>query len=224
MLPQPFTVYAIGTDALEPSGLTSLALTYSWASEFRTSVMASAMNGLKLAHVGQLRKRPLFWAMMLAIVVGFVGAVWMTLTLAYAYGGINLRFLGVPIVAFRFLDDKLRNAVTATDIGPRWVFTGVGAAVMALLMQARHRYVWWPIHYIGFPIGDSWVMGWAWFSVFLGALFKAVILKYGGPRTFRSLRPFFLGLILGQISCGSLWMVIDLITGAVGNLISTGVD
>lgn len=223
MLPQPFTVYALGSDVLEPGGLTGLALTYSWASEFRTSVMASVANSLKLAQVGRLRKRPLFWVMVLAISVGFVSAAWMILTLCYTHGGINLRFLGVPDYAFRFLDHKLNNPVRPSDMGARWAFTGVGGLVMALLMLARQRYLWWPIHYIGFVVGDTWVMGWAWFSVFLGGLFKAAILKYGGVRAFRALRPFFLGLILGQISCGGLWMIIDLITGAVGNFISTGV-
>ncbi len=106
---------------------------------------------------------------------------------------------------------------------PRWLFTGIGGLVMVLLMIARHRYLWWPIHYIGFPIGDSWVMGWAWFSVFLGWLLKTIILKYGGIQTYRSLRPFFMGLILGQLTCGSIWMIIDLITGTTGNFIHTGV-
>ena len=66
-------------------------------------------------------------------------------------------------------------------------------------------------------------MAWAWFSVFLGALFKAVILKYGGIGAYRNFRPFFLGLILGQLSCGSFWMIVDWIAGTTGNYLPVGV-
>lgn len=48
-------------------------------------------------------------------------------------------------------------------------------------------------------------------------LLKTLILKYGGIKIFDRLRPFFLGLILGQYSVATFWFVIDLITGHTGN-------
>ena len=69
----------------------------------------------------------------------------------------------------------------------------------------------------------TWVMSWIWFSIFLGWLFKMIILKYGGVKAYRAGRPFFLGLVLGQISCAGMWMIIDSITGMVGNYIHIGV-
>jgi hypothetical protein len=39
---------------------------------------------------------------------------------------------------------------------------------------------------------------------------------------YKRLRPFFLGLMLGQISCSGFWSVIDYITGESGNIIYVG--
>ena len=172
----------------------------------RTTVMTSAANGLKLAASGRVHHRRLFWAMVLAVVVGMVGATWITLYLNYTYGGINLRQFGVPSIAYRFLQDKLHNAVGWEHIQPRLVFTAVGGVIMAALIYLQHHYLWWPIHYIGLPVGDSWVMGWAWFSVFLGWLVKAVVFKFTGTRGYHTYKPLFLGFIAGQLMGGALWM------------------
>jgi len=223
MLPQPFVVYTLGTDPIGWKGLASVSLSYSWAAEMRTTVMASAANGLKLAHSGSLRHGRLFWAMVLAVVVGLVGATWMTLYLNYTYGGINLRQFGVPTIAYRFLQDKLLNPIGWDHIRPRLVFTAIGAGLMGFLIYMQHHYLWWPLHYIGLPVGDSWVMGWAWFSVFLGWLFKAVIFKFTGTRGYHAYKPLFLGFVAGQLMGGAVWMVVDFILEETGNFVYIGV-
>ncbi len=223
MLPQPFTVYALGTAAIGGKGLASISLSYSWAAEMRTSVMASAANGLKLAHVGRVHSRRLFWAMVLALVVGMVGAGWITLYLNYTYGGINMKQFGVPTIAYSFLQNKLLNPIGADHIHPRMWFTVLGAGIMGLLIYLQHHYLWWPLHYIGLPISDSWVMGWAWFSVFLGWLLKAIIFKFSGTRGYHVFKPLFLGFIAGQLMGGALWMIVDFALGEVGNFVYIGV-
>ncbi|HIE04697.1 MAG TPA: hypothetical protein EYP61_08065 [Candidatus Latescibacteria bacterium] len=226
MVPPPFVVYGLGTEALGTSTLVSLGFTYAWSTDIRTTVMVSTINGFKLADTLRVHKRSLVWAIFPAILVAMLGSIWVTLKLAYTYGGINLQswfFGGLPRTAFGFVADKLRNPVTPDMVFQRWLFTGIGAGVMGLLMFARHRFVWWPLHYLGFPIGDTWVMEWVWFSIMLGWLVKVLILKYGGIRLYRNLKPLFLGLILGQISCAGIWMIIDFITGTSGNYIYIGV-
>jgi hypothetical protein len=49
-----------------------------------------------------------------------------------------------------------------------------------------------------------------------------VVLKYGGVRLYRTTRPFFLGMILGQITPGGIYLIIDHYTGMVGNMIFAG--
>lgn len=225
MIPQPLAVYAVGTDVLSPRALVGLGLTYSWAADVRTTVMASSMNSFKLAEAIGMKRRPLFGAMMLAIAVGLLGSIWMTLRLAYRYGGINLEswfFGGMPRTVFDFVADKLNNPIHLSMTVGRWAFTGIGALGMGMLMFMRHRFLWWPIHYLGFPIGDTWVMEWVWFSVFLGWLLKSVMLKYGGAPLYRWCMPFFLGLVLGHLSCVGTWMIIDFFTGTTENYIHIG--
>jgi hypothetical protein len=222
-----FTVYGLGSQLLGPAGLTSLGLTYTWAVDIRTTVMASSINGMKLADaVGIRRTRPLLLAISLAVLIALVTAAVTTLWLAYTYGGANLQgwfFNGMPNTVFGFVADKINNPLGAQVTGPRWAFTGIGALAMGLLMYARQRLPGWPLHYLGLPIGDTWVMSWVWFSILLGWLLKMVILKYGGLQAYRAGRPFFLGLIIGQISCAGFWMIVDACTGAVGNYIQIGV-
>ena len=204
-------------------GLASISLSYSWAAEMRTSVMASAANALKLAHNNRANHRRLFWGLLIAVVVGLIGASWITLYLNYTHGGINLRQFGVPSLAYRFLEDKINNPIGWEHIRPRLLFTAVGAALMGALIYMQHHFLWWPLHYIGLPVSDSWVMGVAWFSVFLGWVLKAVIFKFAGTRGYVTYKPLFVGLIAGQLMGGAVWMVVDFFLGEMGNVVFVGV-
>ena len=90
---------------------------------------------------------------------------------------------------------------------------------MAGLMMARHRLLWWPIHPLGFMVSTSWMIGRIWLSIFLAWLLKTAVLNYGGPKLYRKSRPLFLGMILGQIVVGGLWLIVDSFTGMRGNVI-----
>ncbi|MEE3335890.1 MAG: DUF6785 family protein [Candidatus Latescibacterota bacterium] len=223
MLPQPFTVYTLGTDLIGWKGLASTGLSYSWAAEMRTTVMASTANGLKLITQGGMRSHRVFWAIVLAIVTGMTVATWTTLHLNYTYGGINLRQFGVPTIAWRFVEDKMLNPIGWEHIQPRLMFTAIGAAVMAGLVWLQHHLLWWPLHFIGLPIADSWVMGWAWFSVLIGWGLKAIILRFGGTSAVAVYRPIFVGFVAGQLMGGAVWMVVDILLGETGNRVYIGV-
>ena len=220
MTAAPVVVSAVGSTAIGPAGMVGMAYTYVWSADIRTFVMASCAHGLKLGEELGQRLRPLFWCMLLAIVVSLVGSVAMILHLAYEYGGINLNswFFGMGTRApFDYITTKL-NTPTLPNISG-WVNTFVGAGIMALLMLARQILVWWPLHPIGYPISAVWLMEQLWFSIFLAWLLKLLVMKYGGPKLFRRSRPFFLGLILGQFSIAGFWLIIDFFTGMTDNVV-----
>ena len=227
MVPAVFTTYVFGTAPIEASGLSSLGFTYTWASEIRSPLMAAVMHALKMVEqLGIRRPRQLLGAIVLAAVIGVVSSGMMTVWLSYTYGGINLQrwaFVGLPNRVFEFVADKLHNPVGTDITAPRAMFTGLGATFMFGLMHARQRFINWPLHYLGLPIATSLPISMGWFSIMLGWLFKLFIVRYGGVHLYRLLRPFFLGLIIGQISCGASWMILDYFTGMVGNWVSVGV-
>lgn len=213
-------VSGFGSTTLGPVGLAALGMTYVWAADIRTFVMASCANGLKLAEEHLRRKRSLFWAIALAIAVSLVSSIWMIMKMSYTYGGINLNawfFGGGALAPFNYVAEKMNTPVSPHWGG--WISTGAGAGIMALLMMARQRLLWWPLHPLGFPIGAVWIMDQVWFSIFLAWLIKSIVLKYGGPKLYRQTRPFFLGMILGQFVCAGGWLIVDLFTGMTDNQI-----
>jgi hypothetical protein len=90
---------------------------------------------------------------------------------------------------------------------------------MGLLLLARHRLLWWPLHPLGFPIAVVWSTNQVWFSIFVAWLLKLVVLRYGGPCLYRASRPFFIGLIAGQATIAGVWLVVDYITGMTDNMV-----
>ncbi len=213
-------VSATGSEVLGPTGLVGLAYAHVWSADIRTFVMASCIHSLKLSEHMDRNIRPLFWVLLLAIVISLIGSISTILYLAYEYGGINLNgwfFGGGTRAPFNFIADKLQ-----TPAGPSlegWVNSILGGGFMTMLMAARHRLLWWPLHPIGYPISMVWLMDQLWFSIFLAWLFKLVIIKYGGPAFYTRARPFFLGLIAGQFVTAAMWLVIASFTGMTDNVV-----
>lgn len=217
MTPPAFVINALGTAPIGPRGLMVLGFANGWAGDIRTTMMATASNSTRLAEVVGTRRPPLFWALLIAIAVSLVASAWTVLSIAYTYGGVNLHYWFYSIMGrwtFNDMAANQLNPVAAWNFwGPRGAFTGLGAGLMFLLLYLRHRFLWWPIHPIGLPVGGTYVMFFAWSSMALGWLAKWIVLRYGGITLFRRLRPFFLGMVLGQVSSAGLWMAVDLIVG-----------
>ena len=222
MIASDFVAAGFGTQALGSTGIVAMAFTYIWASDILTFVMASCANGLKLVHEAIHRRRRLvFWAMMLSIILALGSSIWSILELSYLYGGINTdQFFFAGAARYPFDNAAARIQDMQGPHWENWIYTAMGGGIMGFLMWARHHWLWWPFHYLGFPI--SAVFGTMFFSVFLAWLLKTVILKYGGPALYMRTRPFFLGLILGQFVTAGVWYFIDYQTGTSGNAVMRG--
>ncbi len=209
-------ISAAGTAMFGPSGLVGLAFVRVFANDLLNFSMPHVANGLKLSEQIEGRRRLLFWGMLAAMMLGLAGALWMIMHLAYKYGAINLRppnFIWLPNYVFDYAATRIN-----TPSGPNlegWIHTGIGGTVMALLLLARRFWTWWPLHPIGFPISST--LNWIAFSAFLAWAIKGPILRYGGVKLYRQVRPFFLGMILGQFTIYGVFWIVDAITGMVGN-------
>ena len=218
LMPADFVISGFGTSVLGGLGIASMGLTYVWASNIRIFFMPAFANALRIAEEIGHRKHRLKWAISIAVLLALGGSLWSVLVMSYKYGGVNLHgfwFIGVPSNAGTFASQFLLNPSPPNWGG--WAFTGVGAVIQGLLVFARARLVWWPLHPLGFVISSFDIMTYVWFSVLISWTIKSIVLKYGGPSLYRSTRPFFLGLILGQICVAGMWLIIDFFTGMEGN-------
>ena len=204
IVPAYFIISALGAPLLGAKGLVALNFTFIWQGESRTSPMVACAHGLKLAEMVQGSKRVLFWGLILALACSFCASAFMVLRMCYTYGAINLYHIdwagahGWPNMA------RSITELPGADLRG-WVFKGIGAFVEGLLVWAQQRWFWWPLHPLGFAIGVGWLTGHIWFSAMVSWGLKLTILHYWGASMFQRLKPFFLGMIVGECCVNGGW-------------------
>ena len=222
MVPQAFIVRGFGPGVLGLQNMTGLGLSTTWLGGGGvTYVMSAMLHTLKLKSTEARPDRRLPLAFLIAIVVAMAGSIWYTMTTAYTYGGINLHrwfFEGAPRWPFTYMASVISDP--EPSFAPRLLFTSIGGSLMALMLFLRQRFLWWPLHPIGFPIANTFkIASYDWFALFTAWALKGVILRYGGVRAFRLAVPFFLGLTLGEFFTACMWVFIDGAYGVEGNMI-----
>ena len=158
-----------------------------------------------------------------AIVASLIGSIWSVVTLAYTYGGINLDgwfFNGLCHFAGNWITQNINNPqpIHGWHLG----FAGIGAILMGCMTYLKSHFVSFPIHPVGMALGLTAPIYQVWFSIFIAWLLKIFILKYGGAKLYRHLRPFFLGMTLGMFTSAGLWLIIDSYNGMSGNRLTVG--
>ena len=211
----------IGTGPMTARGLTVLAYPEMiFMFDVRSSPMPSVMDAFKLLDASRLRRRSFLAPIALASVVTMVVSSSAVLVIGYRNGAASVSGwfgIGAPRLPFNRLAAQLLNPLAPDAYSILWM--GVGSVVVVLLTTLRARFLWFPFHPIGYAMGPSWPMIQLWFSTLLGWAFKTVALRFGGFRTFRAWRPFFLGMVLGEFLAGGFWVVIDFIFGKQGHRI-----
>ncbi len=219
MNPHEMMVALPGSRSWNIQNLTPFAYFIWFDSDYRTVAMPAQMEAMKMTDVageplrGQMRGMARW--MIVAALVAAISAFVAVLAIYYHYGAETVRgdndwriYNGrLPFVLTRsWLADP--QAPNTTRLG--WI--GIGFVLTALLARARTAFVWWPFHPAGFALAQAGAaMQWVWFPTLLGWGAKALILRYGGIRTFRKFLPFFLGLILGDIVIACLWAILGVI-------------
>ena len=218
MIPAGFVVSSVGVPALGVKGMLATGYTMVWCGDLLVFMMAPLTNALRLSDAVAGRRRLLFWGIVLAMLIALVLSVWYTIALAYRHGSVNLQLLqSYAEEPSRFAVAKLEDPTGPNLSGYLWM--GGGGLIMTLLLWARTKLFWWPLHPLGFVVSHGRVMDGIWFTIFAAWLIKVLILKYGGVAAYRKISPFFLGMVLGQIAAGGCWLLIDGFAGTVGNRI-----
>lgn len=197
----------IGTRRLGTSNLTMFSFYHFFNRAHRCHPMPHQLEGFKIAERIGTNNRKLFYAMVVAIILGALSGFWAYLHVTYKTGATLWR--GREI--FGRLDKWLNNPVQPDCYGVS--FIGIGMVFTVILMAMRKRFFWWPIHPAGYAVSGSWAMNPLWFSIFIGWFLKWLLMRYGGLRLHRKAIPFFMGLVLGEFVAGAFWSAVGSAAG-----------
>lgn len=212
LMPQPFAMFAMGSDVLSQQTQVSIALSYSWCSDTKTTIMPALAHSVKLYDTVRVNQRRLIVPIVLAMVVGVLATFVYTIYMGYVNGAANYGGIFHGGLA-RFPWDNLVKK-SKDPFSVQWLpilYMGIGAAVTLLFMLLRYRVSRWPLHPIGFAAGPVYPVRSVIFAIFLAWAIKSIVLRIGGIRAYRAGRPFFIGLIMGHFVGAGISFVVDMI-------------
>ena len=213
--PDEILTRTVGTRRLGRDNLVMFSMFWFINRAYRSHPMPHQLEGFKIMERTHMTMPRIIFALTLAAVLGSLAGFWALIDRGYRLG-MEVRAYWPSLSAFgiepyRRLTGWLQ-APEETLIAESG-FMGLGFLLTTVLMLFRMRFVWWPFHPAGFAISTSWGMNVTWSCLFMSWLIKLLILQYGGVVRHRKIAPFFLGLILGEFTVGSLWTIIGIIAG-----------
>ncbi len=181
---------------------------------------AFQFEGFKLAERFNVSPGKMAWGMCLGLLAGLAAGYYFALETIYEHGIFALQEQGGARVETRigryysYLFTLAGDTEAAPDWERLWIHVG-GGAFTAFLIVMRQRFLRWPFHPMGFVFGTGfgWMM---WGSAFVGWVCKWLTVRYGGASTYRRVRPFFLGMIFGEIAMRLFWAGVAYTKGEMG--------
>ena len=213
--PEQMMVWAVGTHRLGTTNLTVLSLFWFLTRTHYSHVMPHQLEGFKISTQVNISQWKTFIAIIVACVMGIFSAFWVLLHIPYQLGALaqipwpTVNAFGLE--PWRRLENWLINPMV-TSI-PETIFIGVGMLVTFGLMFMRMKFFWFPLYPAAYAVTNSWAIHNIWFCLFIAWVIKIIILQYGGLKAHQKATPFFLGLILGEFTIGSLWTIIGILLG-----------
>ena len=212
--PDSIMVTLFGTRRLGGKNLTMLSYLYFTDRTVSSHTMPHELEAFKMVKLLNINSKRLVLAMITALVVGLISGFWVLLYSAYRSG------VDTGFTAYVGIGSESINRLAWWVQEPRGTnypelgFIGIGLFFSLIMMFFRVRFLWWPLHPVGYVLSSSgWIINYIWFSFLLSWFIKWLILKHGGIKTYRSAIPFFLGLILGEYTVGCLWNLMGIILG-----------
>ena len=193
----------------------SVAMLTAFTYDMRVSPMPRIMQSLKISEETGTDNRHLTISILVASLVAIPISYWALLDAGYVHGGVAInayRFVSLPRVPGQLMERFTASPLKHTD----WIslgLVGYGAAKLVALSWMRVNYLWWPLHPVGYAMAYIVYVDREWLSVLIGWACQTALMRYGGHEAFRRYRPIFLGLILGAMLAGGVWLVIDGATG-----------
>ena len=210
--PDHVLLAALGTRRLRPREAAAWGLFFGFNRAYTGVPMPHQLEGMRIGEVLRAPRQTVTLAAAAATTLGCFAGFWALLHLCFREG---VEQMGHPV------HDLSPQGWVLTDMwlngpqGPNWVGLGgivSGFLFATFLMIMRFRFVWWQFHPIGYAIAADWTTGLIWLPLLIGWLLKTLLIRYGGPKTYRRMLPTALGLILGEFAVGGFWSVLAMVT------------
>lgn len=201
--------------ALRPPQWVATGMMLTFSHDMRVAPMPRLMQSFKMTALTGAGSRDLLWALGLALLISLPLSQWALLNDGYAHGGVAIntyRFVSLAQAPGKYMETATTAARPHADLTALGVIT-YGCLKLLALNFLRTRYLWWPLHPVGYAMSYLVYLQKEWFSVLIGWVCQTVIIRYGGHRLYTQARPLFLGLILGAMAIGGFWLVLDGFTG-----------
>jgi hypothetical protein len=211
--PERVMVAAVGTRPLGPNNLSMFSFFWFFTRTFDSHPMPHQLEGFKLASTSGIRSRFMLFAILAALFVGILSQFWALISIPYRLGAIH-EMSHVPLIYGAEPWRQLQNWLAHPLDPDYWAlgFTGIGLLFSLFLMLMRMKFFWFPFHPAAYAaVCGSWAVNYIWFTLSVAWGLKLILLKYGGRNAHRKAMPFFLGLILGQFTVGSLWTILGML-------------
>jgi hypothetical protein len=185
------------------------------------SPMANVLQARKVGALTGLSQRALLLGIVAGIVVGYLAchpaSLWALYNNGiYGMGWFSRQMSGALPGAIHYHTTALKPFEAADFAG-----MGHGALIVMALAAVRTRWHHFPLQPFAYAasMGPPWMMDRYGFSIFLGWAASHLVLRYGGIRTHRKLRPAAFGLIAGNAVILLLWTMVAYVRPMEGVLI-----
>ena len=198
--PSEYVAFAF-LNLLSYSGIAAVTMLHVEGWKMSSSLRAGA------GHIGA--------AVAVGLLAGLACGFWSMLELVYDPGIFTLdRHGGARSTArlgryYNYLYYESGTRAAGPDL-IRMGAVAMGFAFTAVLSFLRILFTQLPFHPAGFVYGTG--IGYLiWGSALTGWAVKVLIVRYGGAAQYRRLRPFFMGLILGDLLMRTVWAAVSLL-------------
>lgn len=221
----------LGSAALGPQGIAVLAVVGAiFGHDMTNSIAAQETTRGKLAeaHRGSVGGA-LRWLFPLGVAVALAATIACTLWDNYSFGSRQEQRLSADLrtrmdtasVEINRLQIEgraggeepggLGRLVRAKSESGFWRYFLYGVAIVGGCAFLRLRFTWWPLHPLPLLLINTWCLSRLYVSFLIGWLIKVALVRIGGGKVFTHAKPFFLGIIAGQVVIAVLWIIIGVI-------------
>ena len=204
--PHRVTDAAFGTNMLSHQSLAAVGHFDMVHVDIRAQSLPYLLEGMAIADRSGIKSRTLMSWVMIGMVTALAMGWYFSLTKLHALGAATAKNAIYPLykvgISYGAVE-RISNAPAGVDA--EGVAAMSVAALITVLLSWSRRLGPFGLHPIGYVMSNTLTMGAFLVPFFIAWLVKTTVLRLGGNAAYRRSVPFFVGVIVGDISIQAFW-------------------